>query len=43
MSGRSYISVLQNQLAEERSARMKLESDLSELKKLSSEISSQLT
>lgn len=43
MSGRTYISSLQRQLNEERSARKNLEADLNELKKLSSEISSQLS
>jgi hypothetical protein len=40
MSGRTYISTLQNQLQEEKEARLKLESELEELKKISSEITS---
>lgn len=43
MSGRTYISSLQNQLQEEKDARQKLESELNELKKISTEISSQLS
>ena len=42
MTGRTYISQLQRQLNEEKEARQKLEGELSELKKISSEISSQL-
>ena len=40
MSGRTYISTLQNQLLEEKEARLKLEAELEELKKISSEITS---
>jgi predicted RNase H-like nuclease (RuvC/YqgF family) len=40
MSGRTYISSLQNQLQEEKEARLKLEKELEELKKISSEITS---
>lgn len=40
MSGRTYISTLQNQLHEEKEARLKLEAELEELKKISSEITS---
>jgi hypothetical protein len=40
MSGRTYISTLQNQLFEEKEARLKLEGELEELKKISSEITS---
>ena len=43
MSGRTYISNLQNQLHEEKAARQRLESELEELKKISSEITSQLS
>lgn len=43
MSGRTYISNLQKQLLEEKEARIKLESELEELKKISSEITSQLS
>lgn len=42
MSGKTYISQLQKQLNDEKYAREKLESELQELKKISSEISSQL-
>jgi hypothetical protein len=38
MSGRTYISSLQNQLLEEKDARLRLEAELEELKKISSEI-----
>jgi len=40
MTGRTYISQLQKQLNEEKDARLKLENELSELRKISSEISS---
>ena len=43
MSGRTYISQLQKQLNEEKHARLKLESELDDLKKISSEITSQLS
>jgi chaperonin cofactor prefoldin len=43
MSGRTYISNLQNQLLDEKVARQKLEAELEELKKISSEITSQLS
>ena len=43
MSGRTYISQLQKQLNDERSAREKLEGELEELKKISSEITSHLS
>ena len=43
ISGRTYISDLQKQLQEERDARVRLEADLEELKKISSEITSQLS
>lgn len=43
MSGKTYISQLQKQLDEEKSARVKLEGELEELKKISSEITSQLS
>ena len=43
MTGKTYISELQRQLMEEREARKKLEGDLDELKKISSEITSQLS
>lgn len=43
MSGRTYISQLQGQLVEEKEARLKLEAELEELKKISSEITSQLS
>ena len=43
MSGRTYISNLQNQLLEEKVARQNLEKELEELKKISSEITSQLS
>lgn len=43
MSGRTYISQLQKQLNEEKNARLKLESELDDLKKISSEITSQLS
>jgi len=43
MTGRTYISELQKQLLDERDARKKLETDLDELKKISSEITSQLS
>lgn len=43
MSGKTYISQLQKQLDEEKFARVKLEGELEELKKISSEITSQLS
>ena len=43
MSGRTYISELQKQLTEEREARLKLEGELEDLKKISSEITSHLS
>lgn len=43
VSGKTYISELQKQLNEEREARKKLENDLEELRKISSEITSQLS
>ena len=43
MTGRTYISSLQKQLEEERSARERLEGELQELKKVSEEITSQLS
>jgi uncharacterized membrane protein len=43
VSGKTYISDLQRQLIEEREARKKLENDLEELRKISSEITSQLS
>jgi predicted RNase H-like nuclease (RuvC/YqgF family) len=43
VSGKTYISELQKQLQEEREARKRLEGDLDELKKISSEITSQLS
>lgn len=43
MSGRTYISELQKQLTEEKFARCKLEQELEDLKKISSEITSQLS
>jgi|TARA_B110000503_G_scaffold118937_1_gene180328 hypothetical protein len=43
MSGRTYISNLQNQLLDEKVARQNLEKELEELKKISSEITSQLS
>jgi chaperonin cofactor prefoldin len=43
MSRRTYISNLQNQLLDEKVARQKLEAELEELKKISSEITSQLS
>lgn len=43
MSGKTYISQLQKQLDEEKHARVKLEGELEELKKISSEITSQLS
>ena len=43
MSGRTYISQLQKQLDVEKEARMKLEGELEDLKKISSEITSQLS
>ena len=43
MSGRTYISELQKQLNEEREARQKLEGELEDLKKISSEITSHLS
>ena len=43
MTGRTYISMLQHQLDEERKARAHLENELQELKKISSEIASHLS
>ena len=43
MSGRTYISQLQRQLNDEKVARLRLEQDLNDLKKISSEITSQLS
>lgn len=43
MSGRTYISQLKMQLNEEREARQKLEGELEDLKKISSEITSHLS
>lgn len=43
MSGRTYISQLKAQLNEEREARQKLEGELEDLKKISSEITSHLS
>ena len=43
MTGRTYISQLQKQLEEERVAREKLEGELNDLKKISSEIASHLS
>ena len=43
LTGATVISELQKQLNEEREARMKLEDELEELKKISSEISSHLS
>ena len=43
ISGRTYISDLHKQLDEERNARMKLESEIESLKKVSEEITSQLS
>ena len=43
MSGRTYISQLQKQLDTEKEARQKLEGELEDLKKISSEITSQLS
>ena len=43
MSGRTYISQLKKQLDEERDARQKLEGELEDLKKISSEITSHLS
>jgi predicted RNase H-like nuclease (RuvC/YqgF family) len=43
VTGKTYISSLQKQLVEEREARQKLEKELEELKKISTEISSQLS
>ena len=43
MTGKTYISELQKQLDEERAAREKLEGELSDLKKISSEITSELS
>ena len=43
MTGATFISQLQRQLDDERAARMKLEDELGELKKISSEINSQLS
>jgi hypothetical protein len=43
MSGKTYISLLKKQLDQEKDARENLEQELSELKKISSEIASQLS
>lgn len=43
LTGKTYISELQKQLQEEREARKKLERDLDDLRKISSEITSQLS
>jgi len=43
MSGRTYISNLQAQLNDEKNARKHLETELEELKKISTEITSQLS
>ena len=43
LTGATFISQLQRQLDDERAARMKLEDELGELKKISSEINSQLS
>jgi septal ring factor EnvC (AmiA/AmiB activator) len=43
MSGRTYISQLKRQLDDERDAREKLEGELEDLKKISSEITSHLS
>ena len=43
MSGRTYISQLKKQLDDERQARVKLEGELEDLKKISSEITSHLS
>lgn len=43
MSGRTYISQLKKQLDDERYARQKLEGELEDLKKISSEITSHLS
>lgn len=43
MSGKTYISQLKKQLDEEREARNKLEGELEDLKKISSEITSHLS
>lgn len=43
MTGRTYISQLQKQLDEEKAARQALESELNDLKKISSEITSELS
>ena len=43
MSGKTYISQLKKQLDEEREARHKLEGELEDLKKISSEITSHLS
>ena len=43
MSGKTYISQLKKQLDEEREARQKLEGELEDLKKISSEITSHLS
>ncbi len=43
LSGRTYISELQKQLDEERNARLKLETELESLRKVSEEISSHLS
>lgn len=43
MTGRTYISQLQKQLNDEKEARVQLEGELDDLKKISSEITSQLS
>jgi len=43
MSGKTYISQLQKQLDEEKEARVNLENELHDLKKISSEITSELS
>ena len=43
MSGKTYISQLQKQLDEEKAARQNLETELEDLKKISSEITSELS
>jgi predicted RNase H-like nuclease (RuvC/YqgF family) len=43
MSGKTYISQLQKQLDDEKAARQNLEGELEDLKKISSEITSELS
>ena len=43
MTGKTFISQLQKQLDEEKTARLKLEMELEDLKKLSSEMTSELS